>query len=59
MSEIIWHLSFSTRLILLDTMPSRSLRGFVANGKISFLFYGWVMFVRVCVCAPLWSVDGL
>lgn len=32
-------------------MPSRSIRGFVANGKISFLFYGWVMFV--CVCATL------
>ena len=45
MSEIIWHLSFSTRLILLDMIPSRSIHGFVANGKTSFLFYGWVMFV--------------
>ena len=44
MIEIIWHLFFSTRLNLLDMIPSRSIHGFVANGKISFLFYGWVMF---------------
>ena len=55
MSEIIWRLFFSTRLNLLDILPSRSIHGFVANGKISFLFYGWVMFA----CAPLSSVDGL
>ena len=47
MSEIIWHLSFSTRLILLDMIPFTSVNGFVANGEILFLFYGWA---RACVC---------
>ena len=43
MIEIIWYLSFSVWLILLRIIHSRSIHA-IANGKISFLFNGWVVF---------------
>ena len=42
-SEIIWHLSFSVWLILLNKVPSRSMH-VVAGGNGSFFFHGWVIF---------------
>lgn len=43
MCEIIKYLSFSALLIPFSIQPSRSIH-VVKNGKISFLFYGWVIF---------------
>ena len=41
--EIIHYLPISVWLISLSIIPSRSTH-FVTNGKISFFFYGWVIF---------------
>ena len=49
MIEIIWYLSFSVWLILLRIMHSRSIHA-IANGKISFLFNGWVVFHCLYIC---------
>ena len=45
------YLSLSVWLISFSIKPSRSIH-VVINGKISFLFYGWIIFqgVFLCVC---------
>ena len=48
MSEILWHLTFSVRLISLSIILSSSLH-VVKNGKIPS-FYGWVVLHGMCVC---------
>ena len=45
-SEIIWYLSFSTWLISLSIIPSRSIH-VVANGTILFLWWNNIL---LCVC---------
>ena len=47
--DIIQYLSFSVRLILLGTVPLRSVHA-VTNGEISFFFNSWIVFQHVCVC---------
>ena len=44
-SEIIWCLSFSVWLTSLSLIPYRSIH--VPNDKISFIFYGWVVFLFI------------
>ena len=47
--ESIWYFSFSVWLISLSIIPSRS-NHVAANGKISFLFFGWI--ISHCVYIP-------
>ena len=49
MSEIIRYLCFSTGLISLSLITSRSIH-VVTNGRISSFFYGWIVFH--CIYTP-------
>ena len=48
-NDNIQYLSFSVWLISLSIVPSKSIH-VVANGKISFFFYGWIVFL--CIYIP-------